>query len=155
MDALNDLAKEMPVVFPAHPRTIKQIRNFKLTEMVCYEEDYLINPIKNKNQNVLASPLLSYLDFLNLLSHAKIVLTDSGGIQEETTILGILSSTLRNNTERLITIRERTNILVGNKPNEIVMAVLRLINNRITERRAPKYWDGRAAERITKILVEN
>ncbi len=153
LNALNELAKEIPVIFPAHPRTIKQIKNFKLQEMVNYEENLLSNELNKTNQNMQAIIPLGYLDFLCLISNAAIVLTDSGGIQEETTILGIACLTLRNNTERPITIKEGTNVLVGNDPDKIMNIATSVLKNQNLRKKIPKYWDGKAAKRIIKILI--
>jgi len=152
LNALNELAKEIPLIFPAHPRTIKQIRNFKHQEMVNHEENFLSEGLNNTNRNVLTIPPLGYLDFLCLMSNAAIVLTDSGGIQEETTVLGIPCLTLRNNTERPITVKEGTNIVVGNNPDNIINTALSVLKNQNSRKKIPKYWDGKAAERIVKIL---
>ena len=154
LNALNELTKEIPVIFPAHPRTIKQIRNFKHQEMVNYEENFLSEGLNNTNRNVLTIPPLGYLDFLCLMFNAAIVLTDSGGIQEETTILGIPCLTLRNNTERPITVKEGTNIVVGNNPDNIINTALSVLKNQNSRKKIPKYWDGKAAERIVKFLID-
>ena len=152
LNALNEFAREIPIIFPAHLRTIKQIKNFKLQEMVNYEENFLSKGLNNTNRNILAIPPLGYLDFLCLMSNAAIVLTDSGGIQEETTILGIPCLTLRNNTERPITVKEGTNTVVGNNPDNIINTALSVLENQNSRKKIPKYWDGKAAERIVKIL---
>lgn len=153
LNALNELAKEIIIIFPAHPRTIKQIKKFKMIEMVNYEENFLSNKINKTNRNMLAVPSLSYLDFLCLMSNATIVFTDSGGIQEETTILGIPCLTLRNNTERPITVKEGTNTVVRSDPDKIINIGLGILKNGISRKKIPKYWDGKAAERIVKILA--
>jgi len=153
LKALNELAKEITVIFPAHPRTIKQIRNFKHQKMVNYEENFLSEGLNNTNRNVLTIPPLSYLDFLCLMSNAAIVLTDSGGIQEESTVLGIPCLTLRNDTERPITVKEGTNIVVGNNPDKIINTALSILKNQNLRKKIPKYWDGRASERIVRILI--
>jgi len=155
LNALNELAREIPIIFPAHLRTIKQIKNFKLQEMVNYEENFLSKGLNNTNRNILAIPPLGYLDFLCLMSNAAIVLTDSGGIQEETTILGIPCLTLRNNTERPITVKEGTNIVVGNNPDKIMNTAISVLKNGISRKKIPQYWDGKAAERIIKVISSN
>jgi len=123
----------MPIIFPIHPRTAKQMRGYKLTGMI-------------------TTPPLGYLDFLSLMSSASIVLTDSGGIQEEATILGIPCLTLRNNTERPITISEGTNSLVGNDPDKIRSAIFNVLRSGNPKEKKLKYWDGKTAKRIIKIL---
>jgi UDP-N-acetylglucosamine 2-epimerase (non-hydrolysing) len=95
---------------------------------------------------------LGYHEFLGLMAQARFVLTDSGGIQEETTILGVPCLTLRENTERPITITEGTNELVGTLPKQIVATARRVVRGEIKPVRVPEGWDGKAAERIVKIL---
>ncbi|CAD7783118.1 MAG: UDP-N-acetylglucosamine 2-epimerase [Candidatus Methanoperedenaceae archaeon GB50] len=97
---------------------------------------------------------LSYLDFLNLMANAKFVLTDSGGIQEETTILNIPCLTLRENTERPVTLKEGTNTIVGSNPEKIISKSMDILNGKKKIGRIPKLWDGKAAERIINILIE-
>jgi len=150
--ALNELAKEIPIIFPSHPRTLKQIRQFKLLKEVSIQEHLGQCRIKNVAKKVLLIPPLGYLDFLSLMSHATFVLTDSGGVQEETTILGVPCLTLRENTERPITVREGTNTIVGNQPNEIIKAGRRIMENITPQKKIPRYWDGKTAGRIFQIL---
>lgn len=152
LSALNEIAKEISIIFPAHPRTIKQIKNFKLVKMAHYGKNFFPNALMDTKQNMITMPPLSYLDFLCLMSKATMVLTDSGGIQEETTILGIPCLTLRNNTERPITVKEGTNVVVGNNPEKIKEVAFRLLKRGIVRKRIPKYWDGKAAQRIINIL---
>ena len=153
-DILNNISQIVPIIFPAHPRTIKQIKNFKLEKMISHVKHTLSNELDKTNQNILAISPLGYLDFLCLMSNAKLVLTDSGGIQEETTILGIPCLTLRNNTERPITVREGTNIIVGNNPDKIIKTAFSVYENGIQRKKIPKYWDGKAAKRIVNILIK-
>jgi len=155
LNVLNELAKEISIIFPAHPRTIKQMQSFKLVKLANYKENVFSNDLNKKTQNMLTISPLSYLDFLCLMSSATIVLTDSGGIQEETTILGIPCLTLRNNTERPITVKEGTNILVGNNSDKIMSIALSVLKNENSKKKIPKYWDGKSAERIVKILIKN
>jgi len=156
LNALNELAKEIPVIFPTHPRTIKQIKKFKLVEMVNYEENFFSNEINNMNPNMLTIPPLGYLDFLCLMSNATIVLTDSGGIQEETTALGIPCLTLRNNTERPITVKEGTNIIVGNCRDKIISESLKILKGKNKKQyKIPKLWDGNTSERIIGVLIQS
>lgn len=153
LDALNKIAEKLPVIFPVHPRTTKMIKRFKLEEMVDYQERISSYNFNKNNKKALILPPLSYLDFLALMSKAALVLTDSGGIQEETTILGIPCLTIRRNTERPITIKEGTNTLVGNDPDKILSTALRVLKKGVTRKKRPKYWDGKAAQRIVKILL--
>jgi UDP-N-acetylglucosamine 2-epimerase (non-hydrolysing) len=99
------------------------------------------------------TPPIGYLEFLHLMSAAKFVLTDSGGIQEESTALGVPCLTLRENTERPITVEQGTNTIVGRDPQKILAAVDAILAGRGKSGRAPDLWDGRAAERIVEILL--
>jgi UDP-N-acetylglucosamine 2-epimerase (non-hydrolysing) len=142
--ALERLSVEIPIVFPAHPRTIKKIEENDIGESTAETES-----------GIMVMKPLGYLDFLRLMSKAALVLTDSGGIQEETTVLGIPCLTLRHNTERPITVKEGTNTIVGNDPDKIIQAGLEVLEKGTQKKRSPKYWDGKAAERIVEILVKS
>jgi UDP-N-acetylglucosamine 2-epimerase (non-hydrolysing) len=135
MGVLEEIAQEMPVVFPVHPRT-----RTRLEEKRGRRSLFLLDP-------------LGYLDFLKLMAHARIVLTDSGGIQEETTILGTPCLTLRENTERPITVEMGTNRLVGSDPGKILGTYREGMAGPQTSGRIPPLWDGRAAERIATVLL--
>ncbi|NWF75471.1 MAG: UDP-N-acetylglucosamine 2-epimerase (non-hydrolyzing) [Nitrospirae bacterium] len=138
--ALREIAKDMDVYFPMHPRTKKNIEKFKLQPLL-------------QGRGINIGPPMSYLEFLNLWKDASLVLTDSGGIQEETTVLGIPCFTIRENTERPITVQEGTNILVGTTGKGILRAYKRFKKGRIKKRKIPKFWDGKSAKRIiTKLL---
>lgn len=142
---LETLQKKIKIIFPIHPRTEKNIELYSLKER--------INKIKKLK---IINPL-GYLDFLYLMSNSKLVLTDSGGIQEETTILGIPCITLRNNTERPVTLESEqgTNLLVSIDKDKIIKKSMEVINNEINlKNKIPELWDGKASERIVKILVE-
>jgi UDP-N-acetylglucosamine 2-epimerase (non-hydrolysing) len=106
-----------------------------------------------KLPNLLLTDPLGYLDFLKLVSHSRLVLTDSGGIQEETTVLGVPCLTLRHNTERPVTIEQGTNVLVGLDPARIIAASLEALAASGLGRRVPELWDGQAAARIVDCLV--
>jgi UDP-N-acetylglucosamine 2-epimerase (non-hydrolysing) len=151
--ALNRLSKKIPVIFPAHPRTLERIKSFALDHMVTYVENLSNSDLKRSKEDVWAISPLGYIEFLNLMSHASLVLTDSGGIQEETTILGIPCLTLRDNTERPVTVREGTNMVVGNDPERILGASFDIIENGLNGKRIPKFWDGKAAGRIVEVLA--
>jgi UDP-N-acetylglucosamine 2-epimerase (non-hydrolysing) len=137
--SLERLQRELPVVFPVHPRTRKAL-NGSLDGLQT-DQLRLIDP-------------LGYLDFMKLVAGARLVLTDSGGIQEETTVLGVPCLTLRNNTERPITVEQGTNTLVGSDPERIMAAALRVLNCAPRPGRAPDLWDGHAAVRIVDLLAE-
>jgi UDP-N-acetylglucosamine 2-epimerase (non-hydrolysing) len=151
--ALKEISERVPVIFPVHPRTLKSLRDFGLDEMVDFRKNWKKSPPDSGEARIVAVPPLGYLDFLCLMSHAAVVLTDSGGIQEETTILGIPCLTIRDNTERPITIREGTNILTGSNPHNITKTADRIIGTGKKNKRIPRYWDGKAAERIIDILT--
>jgi UDP-N-acetylglucosamine 2-epimerase (non-hydrolysing) len=131
------------MIFPIHPRTRKRIEEFGLSSQ--YTE------LKNL---VLTDPL-GYLDFLSLLMDAKIVLTDSGGIQEETTFLNVPCITMRENTERPITLEKGTNVLAGLSVDKVVSLTGECYSGKWKKSRVPKLWDGRAAERIGKMLLNS
>ena len=141
LDALIEISENLPIIFPVHPRTQANIEKFGFAEQVANSNIRLIKP-------------LGYLDFMNLYSGAKLVLTDSGGLQEETTALGIPCLTLRENTERPITISHGTNFLVGTDPDNIQSKAFEiLVRNQISEnQKIPPLWDGQAAERICDAL---
>ena len=144
LDALEAITAQLPIVFPVHPRTRKTIAELGLSERVDKIKDLrIIEP-------------LGYLDFLNLSSSARLVLTDSGGIQEETTALGIPCLTLRENTERPITVEMGTNIVVGTDTAKIVAAASATLNGSAKKALAsPPLWDGHTSERILDTLVEH
>jgi len=106
----------------------------------------------NSVKNLIITEPMGYLDFLNLVSNAKFIMTDSGGLQEETTALGVPCLTLRDNTERPITVEEGTNTMVGSNEENIINEGLKIIENGGKSGRTPKFWDGKAAERIVDIL---
>ena len=138
LGAINAIAEELPVVFPIHPRTQQKLSRAGIAH---HQQLRIIEPI-------------GYLDFLCLLSQAALVLTDSGGIQEETTALGVPCLTLRENTERPITISQGTNLLVGTDPAKIVTAAKDILAGNSKAGRVPPLWDGKAAERIVQILLQ-
>ena len=144
IEALEEIARRLPIVFPAHPRTRKMIDELGLTDRV------------EKIKGLLVIDPSGYLDFLQLVSGARLVLTDSGGIQEETTVLGIPCVTLRENTERPITVEMGTNIIAGTNPANIIQAALGALDNPpITSApRVPPLWDGHTADRILDALIE-
>lgn len=135
--ALGSIACELPVIFPIHPRTRARI-----------DADRIPIPPGIK----LVDPL-SYLDFLAMQQHATVVVTDSGGIQEETTYLGIPCLTLRENTERPVTVTVGTNLLLGNDVERLHTEVIRVLKGDGKRGQCPPLWDGHAADRIAEILV--
>jgi UDP-N-acetylglucosamine 2-epimerase (non-hydrolysing) len=141
-EALIDIADRLPIVFPVHPRTRAKIEEFGLGE-------------KLTNAGIMMIEPLGYLDFMRLYSGSRLVLTDSGGLQEETTVLGIPCLTLRNNTERPVTIEMGTNILVGTNRDKIVEAAKEVLNSGPggSGKMIPPLWDGKAAVRICDELL--
>lgn len=135
--AIGVIANELPLIFPVHPRTR---RNIEMFHVDISPRIHLIEP-------------LPYMEFLNLWKDASVVLTDSGGLQEETTALGVPCLTLRENTERPVTVTNGTNVLVGTDTLSIVKAARKIIRSEFDAPSAvPKLWDGKAAERIVAIL---
>jgi UDP-N-acetylglucosamine 2-epimerase (non-hydrolysing) len=148
LEALVVVAQKIPVVFPVHPRTKSRIHEFQLGHFLRFDT----KPIPETGITCIAP--LGYLDFLCLMSNAKLMLTDSGGIQEETTVLGVPCVTLRKNTERPVTITSGTNILAGTKKDEIIRRALERI--RVPKQPSkPKHWDGKAGRRIIQVLVRH
>jgi len=160
LQTLRMVSRHIPIIFPAHPRTQKQIKKFgyekyfNVLNLNSINPSNPINPINPKNSINLSGPL-PYLEFINLMANAKMVFTDSGGIQEETTILGVPCLTIRQNTERPVTIEEGTNILVGNNRSRILEESFKILNGKGKKGKIPQLWDGRASERIVKILVDH
>jgi len=150
LETIKELTKELPIVFPCHPRTRQQLENFGSKHLIGLNEP----DFGNQDTRLIVMDPLGYLEFLSLMNDARLVLTDSGGIQEETTVLGIPCLTLRDNTERPITVEQGTNVLVGNSRRRILEAGETALNGGVRESRVPELWDGRAAERIATILVE-
>ena len=136
-ESLKKIAEDLPLIFPVHPRTRQNMEKFGI----------------DLGPNVELLPPLGYMDFLDAWKDAVLVLTDSGGIQEETTALGIPCLTLRENTERPITIEEGTNILAGTDPQVVLEEALKIIQHGGKQGRKPDLWDGKAAERIIEILL--
>jgi UDP-N-acetylglucosamine 2-epimerase (non-hydrolysing) len=138
LGAIEAVAAQVPVIFPVHPRT----------------QQRLAAAGRAHHPQLRLTPPIGYLDFLCLLSKATLVLTDSGGIQEETTALGVPCLTLRQNTERPVTITEGTNLLVGTDPQKILATANEILAGRSKAGRVPPLWDGKAAERIVTMLLQ-
>ncbi|GAB4381706.1 MAG: UDP-N-acetylglucosamine 2-epimerase (non-hydrolyzing) [Calditrichia bacterium] len=140
LDAFEIIQKEIPIVFPIHPRTEKNIERFGLKEKV------------KSLKNLHLLPPIGYIDFMRLEKDCKFVMTDSGGIQEETTYLGIPCLTLRENTERPVTVELGTNEIVHNDPEKIVTNAKKILSDQWKKGTIPPLWDGKAAERIVEII---
>ena len=132
--ALEEISRTTEIVFPLHPRTKKMFDRYEL-----------------KTDFLKTTASLGYLDFLKLLANADFVLTDSGGIQEETTVLKVPCLTLRENTERPVTVSQGTNIIVGKDPDAIVEQTRKILSGERKQGQIPDFWDGKAAQRICKI----
>ena len=141
LETIREVSERLPVAFAVHPRTRARIEQHQLGSLL-------------DGASMLCVPPLGYLEMLGLIRSARLVLTDSGGIQEETTALGVPCVTLRDNTERPITVERGTNTIVGNSPARILAAVEDILRDGGKAGRIPEFWDGRAAERIVTVLRE-
>ncbi|TSD02155.1 MAG: UDP-N-acetylglucosamine 2-epimerase [Parcubacteria group bacterium Athens0714_26] len=141
-EALYSIQKKITIVFPVHPRTRKQM------EELGFEKKF-----KNLKNLVLIEPL-GYIDFMKLVSDSRLVFTDSGGLQEETTTLGIPCITLRENTERPVTVEVGTNVIVGTDAQKIIQEAQSVFDGKFKKGRIPQHWDGKTALRIIGILSE-
>lgn len=135
--ALKEIAAELPLLFPVHPRTRANLEKFGI----------------DLGPNISLVGPQAYMSFLNVWKDAAVVLTDSGGLQEETTALGVPCITIRENTERPVTVEEGTNVLAGTDPARIVAEVRKVLCGQGKQGRRPHLWDGKAAERIVAILA--
>ena len=141
--AFEIIGQNLKIVFPIHPRTKKMIDTFALDQKV------------QSNKNLILTDPIGYLDFMKLMHNSKFCLTDSGGIQEETTYLGIPCITMRENTERPITVEIGTNVIVGSNTNLIVQETEKILQGKQKIGKIPELWDGKAAERIVQVLLNN
>jgi UDP-N-acetylglucosamine 2-epimerase (non-hydrolysing) len=157
LDAVLSLDDHFRIIYPIHPRSLGKIKSFQLGSSFDWRyydaAEMVPETSHHDNRPILAIPPLGYIDFLHLMANADLVLTDSGGIQEETTILGVPCVTLRENTERPITVTHGTNIIAGTQKDKIIKAALRQLQN-ARKNPAPPLWDGRAARRIVEKLVD-
>lgn len=138
--ALAEISRDLPVIFPVHPRTRQRLIDLQLAETT---------------PNLCLIEPLSYLDFLALQRHAAAVITDSGGVQEETTFLGVPCLTMRTNTERPITIKLGTNTLIGQDTQLLRHELARILNGETKRGQIPPLWDGHTAERIANIITNS
>jgi UDP-N-acetylglucosamine 2-epimerase (non-hydrolysing) len=143
LSALRTIQEQLPLAFPVHPRTRARLKEFG------YWDEIVRWP------NLRAVGPLGYLDSLSMMAGAKLVLTDSGGIQEETTVLGIPCLTLRETTDRPVTVTEGTSTIVGTASAKIVSEARKVLAGHYKSGRIPKYWDGKAATRIVDTLLEH
>jgi UDP-N-acetylglucosamine 2-epimerase (non-hydrolysing) len=139
LEALAEISRLMPVVFPVHPRTRERIEALGYQRFI-------------RDRVVIASDALGYLDFIGLMADARLVVTDSGGVQEETTVLGIPCLTVRETTERPVTVTHGTNTVVGRDPDRLVRKAAAIVTRPPLPKDPPELWDGRAGERIVRHL---
>jgi UDP-N-acetylglucosamine 2-epimerase (non-hydrolysing) len=147
LEALEELSRALPIVFPVHPRVKRQLLGQRNLSWPSVDEG---RPLPDKG--IFCFEPIGYLDFIALMSRARLVLTDSGGIQEETTILGVPCLTLRSTTERPITVSHGTNRVIGTDPGAIVPAALSALDRPAPPTARPPLWDGQAAARIIDII---
>lgn len=150
LQAINKIAIDIPVIFPCHPRTMKNIKQFGLASLLghCFDNQGLVN------SGILVIDPLGYNDFLYLLKDAAGVLTDSGGLQEETTALKIPCITMRTTTERPATVQIGSNEVAGIDCEKIFSLANKILSGQWKESRIPDLWDGRTSERIVKVLMD-
>ena len=143
LDAFVNMSKEIKLVFSIHPRTEKNIKTFALTDK-----------LTELSKNGIVTPPISYLKMLRLMKSAKFVITDSGGMQEETTFLRVPCITMRNNTERPITVDVGSNVIIGNNIELLYANFQKILSCEFKKSSTPPLWDGKAAERIVEILCK-
>jgi UDP-N-acetylglucosamine 2-epimerase (non-hydrolysing) len=149
MEAMCDVAARCPLVFPVHPRTKKALMAIEHLESVLHFGD---GPTPLIGIHCLEP--MGYLDFMALVANSRLVLTDSGGLQEETTVLGVPCLTLRENTERPVTVTHGTNRIIGSSPMRLREEARRILDAPPAAQGSPPLWDGHAADRIVNILLE-
>jgi len=150
LEALEALARHLPIVFPLHPRVKQQLLR---QGYFCRTRRDSEAPLRSKGIAYLDA--LGYLDFIALMSRSRLVLTDSGGIQEETTVLGVPCLTLRDTTERPVTTTHGTNRVIGADPRRIVNEALWTLEHPPQPTGPPPLWDGQAAARIVQVLADH
>jgi len=140
MKTLEEISEDLPVIFPIHPRTRRRLSDLKL---------------QTDNLNLRLIEPVGYLEFLALQKSAKVVITDSGGIQEETTFLGVPCLTVRENTERPMTVEVGTNVLVGQDMKRLKKEVYKILDGKAKKGSVPPLWDGKASERIAEVVLRS
>jgi UDP-N-acetylglucosamine 2-epimerase (non-hydrolysing) len=140
LNTFQKIQQKIKVVFPVHPRTKKNMHELGFSDMI------------DNMKNLIITEPLGYLDFQRLMTKSKAVITDSGGIQEETSVLKIPCITLRENTERPVTVSEGSNVLVGSDMNKLLTLVEKILNNQWKSSHIPKLWDGKTAERVIQVI---
>jgi len=150
LDVFQELARHLPVIFSLHPRVKQQLLRHGYFSRTRRDSDEALH-----GKGIVYLDALGYLDFIALTSRARLVLTDSGGIQEETTILGVPCLTLRETTERPITVTHGTNRVIGIDPGRILIEALHTLANPPRPNGPPPFWDGQAAGRIVQVLADH
>lgn len=156
LGGLEELAADCPIVFPVHPRTRQRVQEFGLQSQLGLNGGEVKVRVPNTPEGLrgfIVTEPMGYLDFVYLMKHAALVITDSGGIQEETACLGIPCVTVRESTERPVTIESGTNVLAGTQKEKIKEAVRRQMTIKYRDHRGPEKWDGQAATRIISALT--
>lgn len=141
VEVLADISRQLKIVFPVHPRTTARLADFGLLGKI------------EAAPGIIQQPPLGYLEFLALTSQAKVIVTDSGGLQEESTALGIPCLTMRENTERPITVTEGTSTLIGSDADKLRRCLQQVMDGRYKQGRCPDLWDGKAAQRIAQVIM--
>ena len=141
VEVMTELSRQLPIIWPIHPRSRKMLDQIGLTPQI------------ESSPGIQLTEPMGYLDMLTLNRHARLILTDSGGLQEEAVVLGIPCITLRQNTERPVTVEVGANHLAGNEPSGIRAAIQSILNNHGPKIRIPEFWDGKAAARIIDVLI--
>jgi UDP-N-acetylglucosamine 2-epimerase (non-hydrolysing) len=141
LETVRMVSEQVPVIFPIHPRTCNRIAEWGLGKLI-------------ESRRIAQLQPLGYLEMLGLVSDARLVMTDSGGLQEETTVLGVPCITLRDNTERPVTVDQGTNTVVGHDRQQIMAIVSDVLQNGGKQGRTPELWDGKAAVRIKSVLTD-
>ena len=141
LETVRMVSEEVPVIFPIHPRTRNRIAELGLQKLV-------------ESPRIVQLQPLGYLEMLGLVSESRLVMTDSGGLQEETTVLGVPCITLRDNTERPVTVEQGTNTVVGHDRQQVMSIVSDVLRNGGKQGRTPELWDGKAAIRIKSVLAD-
>jgi len=152
LKGLEVISKKIPILFPVHPRTRKQLSAFGLRNKILFRDAR--RRVDLSSPGFYGMDPLGYLDFVKLMVHSKLIFTDSGGIQEEAMVLNIPCLTLRNTTERPITIAQGTNVLVWNDTQKIIREASKILVGKSKKAKIPALWDGKTAERIIKVLVK-
>ena len=153
LNGLEVISRKIPILFPVHPRTKKQLSAFGLQDRILFRD--VRQRVDLSSPGFYGMDPMGYLDFVKLMVHSTLIFTDSGGIQEEAMVLNIPCLTLRNTTERPITIAQGTNVLVWNDTKKIIREASKILRGKSKKAKIPALWDGKTAERIIKILIRS